>query len=309
MFWPLDGSNIRATMSTAPPEIGQKARRGLGVYFAVLILGSAFLEWRILQTRELIGKHPGLILMLMYTPTVASVIARLALREGFKDVSFRFGGRLGAKAALLAWVYPLWVGFIAYGIAWTARLAQFQAPIPQASRFFAANPTGNFLWAVLLTATVGTIFSCASAAGEEIGWRGYMLTRLIDAGVPKPVLVSGLIWGSWHLPLILSGQYATGAHPRISALLFLVDIVAAGYLAAYVRLKSGSVWPAVLFHGAWNAIIQAAFDRATVDKPLAVGESGYIVAAASVLTVAWLVRRRWDMLRSPTEQMAAPGRF
>ena len=34
--------------------------------------------------------------------------------------------------------------------------------------------------------------------GEEIGWRGYMLTRLIAAGVPNAVLVSGVIWGLWH---------------------------------------------------------------------------------------------------------------
>ncbi len=45
------------------------------------------------------------------------------------------------------------------------------------------------------------------AAGEEIGWHGYMLTRLVDAGVAKPILTSGLIWGLWHVPLILGEVY------------------------------------------------------------------------------------------------------
>jgi len=171
-----------------------------------------------------------------------------------------------------------------------------------------ANPAGNFFVLLFFAATTGTVFACLAAAGEEIGWRGYMLTRLIDAGVPRPVLVSGLIWAAFHLPLILSGQYAAGAHPRISALVFVGTVVAGGYITAYVRLQSGSVWPAVLFHGAWNAIIQGAFDPSTVGKPLAVGESGYIVAAVGLLTVAWLWSTiRWPMLRSPGEPINGAG--
>ena len=48
-------------------------------------------------------------------------------------------------------------------------------------------------------------------AGEEIGWHGYMLTRLVDAGMAKPILTSGLIWGLWHVPLILGG-YTWSVH-------------------------------------------------------------------------------------------------
>ncbi len=290
-------------MSETNVAIREKARRGLAIYFAVLIAGSAFLEWRLLQTGESIGKHIGLVFALMYTPTVASIVARLALREGIGDISFRIGGREGGKALLTAWLYPLVVGFAAYGAAWAMGLAQFQAPLPASARVYVANPAANFLIAVVLMATINTVLSCVSAAGEEIGWRGYMLTRLIDAGVPKPVLVSGLIWACWHVPLILSGQYAAGPHPRISAMLFVVDVVAVAYLAAFLRLRSGSVWPAVLFHGAWNAIIQGAFDRATVGTPLAVGESGYLTAIVNVLLVAWIVRGTWKMLRRPGEPL------
>lgn len=74
-----------------------------------------------------------------------------------------------------------------------------------------------------------------------------------------------------------------------------------------MRLRSGSVWPAVLFHGAWNAIIQGAFDRATVNTPLAVGESGYLTAAVSLLTVAWILRTKWTMYRRPSEPMEFPA--
>jgi membrane protease YdiL (CAAX protease family) len=51
------------------------------------------------------------------------------------------------------------------------------------------------------------------AAGEEIGWRGYMLTRLIDARVPAPILTSGIVWALWHLPLVLGGGYPVASSP------------------------------------------------------------------------------------------------
>src|SRR5262245_44782665 len=263
----------------------QNARRGLAVYFTVLFLGSGYFEWRILQTGEFIGKTPWLIFGLMYMPAVASIVARLTFREGFDDVSFRFGGQKGIRTMSLAWAYPVAVGFLAYGTAWVTGVAKFQSPLPPESHLYTSSAAANLLTSFLLTATLGTVVSCLSAFGEEIGWRGYMLTRLIVAGVPKPVLVSGLIWALWHVPLILSGQYAAGLRPQLSAVLFVVGTLADGYLAAYVRLRSGSVWPAVICHGAWNAIIQGTFDRATVGTPLAVGESGWLTATIAVMGV------------------------
>jgi membrane protease YdiL (CAAX protease family) len=164
----------------------------------------------------------------------------------------------------------------------------------------------NLVNSLLLMATLGTLVSCLSAFGEELGWRGYMLTRLIAAGVPKPVLVSGLIWAVWHVPLILTGQYATGTQPRVSAMLFVIGVVADGYLAAYVRLRSGSVWPAVIYHGAVNAMIQGTFDRATVGTPQAVGESGWLTAATAVVVVLVVTRGPWKLQRSPGETLALP---
>jgi hypothetical protein len=56
------------------------------------------------------------------------LVARLALREGIRDVSFRFSGRRGASALLVAWLYPAAVGLAAYGFAWAAGMAVFTPP-------------------------------------------------------------------------------------------------------------------------------------------------------------------------------------
>ena len=203
----------------------------------------------------------------------------------------------------VTWAYPVAVGSLAYGTAWASGLVTFRPPLPPESHLYSNSSAVNFLTSLLLTATLGTVVSCLSAFGEEVGWRGYMLTRLIVAGVPKPVLVSGLIWASWHVPLILSGQYATGSRPRLSAMLFVIGVVADAYLAAYVRLRSGSLWPAVTSHGAVNAIIQGTFDRATSGTPLAVGESGWLTATTAVVVVMLMTRGIWKLQRRPGEPL------
>jgi uncharacterized protein len=251
------------------------ARRGLTVYFTVLILGSAIVETLILRQGDSIGNHLPLVLLLMWIPALSSFVARAVRGEGIADVSFRLGGKEGVRMIGVAVAFPLIVGAIAYGAGWATGLVGYTTP-PKYGGFL-----GYLGAAILLGPTLGL----TSAAGEEIGWRGYMLTRLIEAGVPQPLLVSGIIWALWHFPLILSGQYAAGPHPGISAAIFLVDVVGIAYAIGAVRLRSGSVWPAAAMHGAWNAIIQGPFDHASTGPgaTLWVGESGILVAVLSLV--------------------------
>ena len=76
----------------------------------------------------------------------------------------------------------------------------------------------------LVHASGPILFGTALALGEAVGWRGYMLTRLVDARLPRPVLLSGLIWATWHLPLVLSGQYAAGPYTVLSGVLFILVV-------------------------------------------------------------------------------------
>ena len=75
--------------------------------------------------------------------------------------------------------------------------------------------------------------------------------------------MSGLIWGLWHVPLILGGVYLAGPPPLLAAALFMVTATAFSFVFARLRLETSSVWPAVALHAAWNAVIQAAFDPAS----------------------------------------------
>src|SRR5215217_1494923 len=127
-----------------------------------------------------------------------------------------------------------------------------------------------------------------------------MLTRLIDAGVPRPVLASGLIWGLWHLPLILAGIYAAGPFPALSAVLFMVAVPSLGYVLARMRLETGSVWPPIIAHSAWNAIIQGPFDGAATGPNAALwtGESGILPVIVLVVVAVIVSRGSWTYIRS-----------
>jgi membrane protease YdiL (CAAX protease family) len=48
------------------------------------------------------------------------------------------------------------------------------------------------------------------AFGEELGWRGFLLPKMVGARILHPYFVSGLVWAGWHLPLIAFGDlYST----------------------------------------------------------------------------------------------------
>ena len=74
-------------MASHTGDVRRTPRRGLAIYFAVLMVLSSAIEALIILNPHL----DGLIATLMLVPATASVAARLALKEGFSDVSFRFG--------------------------------------------------------------------------------------------------------------------------------------------------------------------------------------------------------------------------
>ncbi len=283
------------------------ARRGLFVFFAVVLTLSALFEGSMIRAGKPITEQTLLVILLMWTPAFGSLVARLVVREGVRDVSFRFGGVRGLRALAIAWWYPLLVGGVAYGAAWSTGLATFVAPKMAGLGLASASPVARFAALLVVTCTVLVPLSAITAAGEELGWRGYMLTRLIDAQVSRPVLVSGVVWGLWHCPLIISGIYAAGPRPLLSAGLFMGSVIAAAYVVAWARLSSGSIWPAIAFHAAWNAIIQGLFDASTKGgssthtTSIWIGESGVLVVLTGLAVAAWVSRGTWEVRHFPAD--------
>ncbi len=151
---------------------------------------------------------------------------------------------------------------------------------------------------------VNSIVTAAFAFGEEVGWRGWLLTSLRPLGVWPALLIIGLIWGLWHAPLILLG-YNFG-RPDVTGLGLMVGgCIMLSLLFGWLRLRSGSVWPAVFAHGALNgssAMLLGLFVDASAPEPdmalvAALGVSGWIVSAVIIaaLILTGQFRRRPEL--------------
>lgn len=285
----------------------RQARRGLAIFLAAVVLITG-----IFDVLMLITLNPLWIAPRMFAPALASVVARLVLREGFADVSFRLGGRLTWNYIGLAVVFPIIIALVAYGTAWITGLAQFD-PRPSAgvgaqlASDIASSPLLVFVIMLALSTFLWIIPQTFFAAGEEIGWRGYMLTRLIDSGVPRPVLASGVIWGLWHMPIVFNPGNVSSVGPTLTAVALMGTVVLSGYVYARMRLETGSVWPAIVLHGAWNSVFQTAFVPATTGAGAAwwVGEWGVLTLIALFVAAIVFSRGHWRIRHEPPKRETA----
>ncbi len=90
--------------------------------------------------------------------------------------------------------------------------------------------------------------------GEEFGWRGYLLNRLMAKGLRFTIITGGLIWGVWHAPVILLGHNFPG-RPVLGMLLMVVVAIPFNAVFTWFRLKSGSVVVVGFAKGVFNATI------------------------------------------------------
>ncbi len=147
-----------------------------------------------------------------------------------------------------------------------------------------------------VTATLSFLLLLPSVLGEELGWRGFLVPELCKwmrfTGV---ALVSGLLWAVWHWPMIFMGIYGNKIAPLYFQLLaFTLFIVANGFILAYLRLKSNSVWTAVIFHMSSNVFMQKFFAPMTAETAQSVwyvDEFGAVPAMVTLLVAGYFWRK------------------
>jgi membrane protease YdiL (CAAX protease family) len=224
----------------------------------------------------------------MFTPALG-VLAMLFIvtREGLTRQAWVDLGltRLGLKGWPLAILGSAAILILCYMILWATPLASYK-PM-ELSRGIADTIIGIL---------IGVLVSSAFSLFEEVGWRGYMLPKLLGYGALPAMLIVGFCHGVWHLPLMLTTDYYHAAgDPMISVPLFVVTLTLAGIFYGYLRLWTGSVWPVALAHGAFNMAWNVLDELTNADDPTTLeyigGESGLLVIVALILLAAILVPR------------------
>ena len=150
--------------------------------------------------------------------------------------------------------------------------------------------------------------------GEELGWRSYLLPRLAFVGAWGAVLLTGVLHAVFHLPIILlTTLYHAGANKFLLIPLFVLSLTVVGMFLGYLRLRTGSVWPAVLGHSAHNSIWAAFSAFSAGSSPLAseylAGESGVLVILGYAALGGWsmytLTRRSSDATQAKVAHQGA----
>lgn len=197
----------------------------------------------------------------MLLPALAVLLTRWVTKEGFavtgKDslllgISFREGKW---KYFVLAIVLP-WIYFeLGYALMMLLCPKVFDPSYPTVLEM--TRQEQAVIWFQPLMMMVSGVFGSFAAFGEEAGWRGYMMPKMIKLwGVKKAVIAGGILWGIWHWPLTYVGhnfgrEYF--GYPFTGFAAMCLMCVFMGMILTFVTDKTGSIWPAVFLHAVNNA--------------------------------------------------------
>ena len=110
------------------------------------------------------------------------------------------------------------------------------------------------------------------------------------------------------ITFFLGGLSGYGAPLPFAAVMFSIMIVGQSFAYAWLRIKSGSLWPAALMHATHNLFVQGVFDgitKPTALTPYMIGEYG-VGLALTALVLAYIVwSKRPDRQAAPSTELAA----
>jgi membrane protease YdiL (CAAX protease family) len=112
--------------------------------------------------------------------------------------------------ALASWLIPLCYATVTYVIVWSLGFGGFPNHdfMTQLVRRMGlpVSPLAATILYVVLGGSFGLTRGLASALGEEIGWRGFLVPELSkNVGFTATALLSGVVWSCWHYPLLIWG--------------------------------------------------------------------------------------------------------
>ena len=210
-----------------------------------------------------------LVFLSVWSPTILAfaVTAAKGGRAGLRDLLER----------IFRWRFPLrWYVVATVGVAAVALSARFLQALmtdtPPPPLFEFAR------WPDLAMAGLALLVLDPGPIGEDPGWRGFALPRMLDRFSPTTAaLLLGVIWTVWHLPAFLFSGMPQSSLPIGW---FCVSMVSVTVLMAWVTINTGgAVIPAILMHWAFNRFSDLGQDGA-------IYAAGAYTLAALVIIVA-----------------------
>ncbi len=295
-------------------EVQQKAIKWDKKKFTTYIILSFSVAWIFQVIASILGLKGNqmafkLILSVsMFVPILSALVAGVPLKSiGWKPVL-----KGNVKNILMAWFGPLVLtvlGAVLYYIIFPDRLDLTGAFLKASYGEIAIaqmEAQGITLHALIIisaiqAATYAPWMNMIFALGEEAGWRGVMHPMIKDKlGNTKGLIVSGVIWGAWHWPVMVIAGYEYGLEywgaPVLGMVLFCLVTIVMGTLFDALYEKTKCIWFPALAHGAVNAVcslpmlvLDPVYGNQLTVGPLPIGIIGVLPALA--LTV-WMLFKK-----------------
>lgn len=232
----------------------------------------------------------------MWTPGIVGVVLSWIFGSRGRDIGFKVGRW---QDYALSYAFPVAAAALVFVALIVSGIDHFGVDPHLVEKY--GSVRGVLMKALVIGPIVGAAFGLVSGLGEEIGWRGFLHSRLMNLNSPHPFLLTGAIWAVWHWPLILFSNYATSNHPFFSLTMFTIMTMSMSVFMGWMRVRSGTVFTAALIHGVHNLWIQGIYPAFLEKKgaldPYFGGESGVFLpvfygGAAIFIYVKFLRRGR-----------------
>lgn len=248
---------------------------------------------------------------LMMSVGAATIATCLFRRRALSTLGWGWGSW---KYQWQSYLIPLGLIGTAYMVIWLVGLGgwynvEFVAEQKDTYNLQNWSDTGLIIFHFSATATIGFLLLLPSVLGEEIAWRGFLVPELAKfMSFTGVAITSGLLWSVWHWPMMFKGIYGNDGTPLYFQLIcFTAFITACGVIMTYLRLKSGSLWTAVIFHMSLNVFLQKVFTPLTVETANSdwyLDEGGAVLAIISSIAAIYF----WNLGRKEFP-LATDSRF
>ena len=146
--------------------------------------------------------------LMMWVPAISAFITSLIYKDSLKNYGWK-----PKKIKYLAYSYllPLLVGITAYSVAWSMGIIEFygtEASNYKWVKMLGIETPAPVLVGITSKLVLGSLIISVLALGEEIGWSGFLIPKLLKiTSIPVTSIIVGLIWSIWHYPAIIGGIY------------------------------------------------------------------------------------------------------
>jgi membrane protease YdiL (CAAX protease family) len=227
------------------------------IWFIVLVLT---LSWILSSAVKVFHLDQNPLSLVMAFPMILALVFMLVSREKFSAIGWKIPR---IKYLLFSILLPICLMALVVGAGFLFGLLSVNE-----SHIAALKPTSH-VWLNLVLYIPGMfipflilsiprlLLGWINHLGEEFAWRGYLFRKIAEkkGGLIKAVLMSGLVWWAWHVPMFWLSpviSHLDAGKLLLILLLSLFALLGTASVHCWIYMKSGSIWAPTILHLFWN---------------------------------------------------------